>query len=174
MTGYVADLSWKSRARTIEKLDRLRSTMAVNVLSLRVIVVYKNLFSLQTARYEKVRLHWLKRALSVQIIIIMALPQQPADSYLKEYRNLTKIRKAKHFLYIYIYIYTLYIYIYTHTHTHTHIYIYIYICMCVCIYIYIYIYIYEESLCHKLPSFLFWGDSCEVGCHPCLAIGNLR
>ena len=33
MTGYVADLSWKSGARVIEKLDRLRSTMAVNVLS---------------------------------------------------------------------------------------------------------------------------------------------
>ena len=32
MTGYVADLSWKSGARAIEKLDRLRSTMAVNVL----------------------------------------------------------------------------------------------------------------------------------------------
>ena len=33
MTGYVADLSWKSGVRAIEKLDRLRSTMAVNVLS---------------------------------------------------------------------------------------------------------------------------------------------
>ena len=48
MTGYVADLSWKSRVRAIEKLDRLsvdagdfkhellnrlRSTMAVNVLT---------------------------------------------------------------------------------------------------------------------------------------------
>ena len=33
MTGYVADLSWKSGARAIEKLDRLRSTMAVNVLT---------------------------------------------------------------------------------------------------------------------------------------------
>ena len=32
MTDYVADLSWKSGARAIEKLDRLRSTMAVNVL----------------------------------------------------------------------------------------------------------------------------------------------
>jgi len=32
MTGYVADLSWKSGAGAIEKLDRLRSTMAVNVL----------------------------------------------------------------------------------------------------------------------------------------------
>ena len=32
MTGYVADLSGKSGARAIEKLDRLRSTMAVNVL----------------------------------------------------------------------------------------------------------------------------------------------
>ena len=32
MTGYVADLSWKSGARAIEKLDRLRSTMEVNVL----------------------------------------------------------------------------------------------------------------------------------------------
>ena len=32
MTGYVADLSWKSEARAIEKLDRLRSTMAANVL----------------------------------------------------------------------------------------------------------------------------------------------
>ena len=32
MTGYVADLSWKSGERAIEKLDRLRSTMAVNVL----------------------------------------------------------------------------------------------------------------------------------------------
>ena len=33
MTGYVADLSWKSGARAIEKIDRLRSTLAVNVLS---------------------------------------------------------------------------------------------------------------------------------------------
>jgi len=33
MTGYVTDLSWKSGARAIEKLDRLRSTMAVNVLT---------------------------------------------------------------------------------------------------------------------------------------------
>ena len=33
MTGYVADLSWKSGARAIEKLDRLRSTMAANVLN---------------------------------------------------------------------------------------------------------------------------------------------
>ena len=48
MTGYVADLSWKSGARAIEKLkstkvdagdfkhellNRLRSTMAVNVLT---------------------------------------------------------------------------------------------------------------------------------------------
>ena len=32
MTGYVADLSWKSGARAIEKVDRLRSTLAVNVL----------------------------------------------------------------------------------------------------------------------------------------------
>jgi len=32
MTGYVADLSCKSGGRAIEKLDRLRSTMAVNVL----------------------------------------------------------------------------------------------------------------------------------------------
>ena len=29
MTGYVADLSWKSGARAIEKLDRLRSTLAI-------------------------------------------------------------------------------------------------------------------------------------------------
>ena len=51
MTGYVADLSWKSGARAIEKLDRLsvdagdfkhellnrlRSTMAVNVLTTRI------------------------------------------------------------------------------------------------------------------------------------------
>ena len=28
MTGYVADLSWKSGARAIEKLDRIRSTLA--------------------------------------------------------------------------------------------------------------------------------------------------
>jgi len=50
MTGHVADLSWKNGTRAIEKLDRLsstlailsmnllnrlRSTMAVNVLSLR-------------------------------------------------------------------------------------------------------------------------------------------
>ena len=33
MTGYVAGLSWKSGAPAIEKLDRLRSTMAVNVLT---------------------------------------------------------------------------------------------------------------------------------------------
>jgi hypothetical protein len=32
----------------------------------------------------------------------MALPQQPADFYLKEYRNLKKIKKGKHFLYIYM------------------------------------------------------------------------
>ena len=37
MTGYVADLSWKSGARAIETLDRLRSTMAVNVLKEKVI-----------------------------------------------------------------------------------------------------------------------------------------
>ena len=29
MTGYVADLSWKSGVRAIEKLDRLRSTLAI-------------------------------------------------------------------------------------------------------------------------------------------------
>ena len=29
MTGHVADLSWKSGVRTIEKLDRLRSTLAI-------------------------------------------------------------------------------------------------------------------------------------------------
>ena len=29
MTGYVADLSWKSEAPAIEKLDRLRSTLAI-------------------------------------------------------------------------------------------------------------------------------------------------
>ena len=29
MTGYIADLSWKSVAREIEKLDRLRSTLAI-------------------------------------------------------------------------------------------------------------------------------------------------
>ena len=29
MTGYVADLSWKSGALAIEKLDRLSSTMAI-------------------------------------------------------------------------------------------------------------------------------------------------
>ena len=29
MTGYVADLSWKSGARAIEKLDRLRSTLTI-------------------------------------------------------------------------------------------------------------------------------------------------
>ena len=28
-TGYVADLSWKSGVRAIEKLDRLRSTLAI-------------------------------------------------------------------------------------------------------------------------------------------------
>jgi len=33
MTGHVADLSWKIGARAIEKLDRLRSTLAVNVLT---------------------------------------------------------------------------------------------------------------------------------------------
>ena len=53
MTGYVADLSWKSGARAIEKfrstkvdasdfkhelLNRLRSTMAVNVLKYIVVV----------------------------------------------------------------------------------------------------------------------------------------
>ena len=29
MTGYVADLSWKNGARVIEKLDGLRSTLAI-------------------------------------------------------------------------------------------------------------------------------------------------
>ena len=29
MTGYVADLSWKGGARAIEKLDRLRSKLAI-------------------------------------------------------------------------------------------------------------------------------------------------
>ena len=38
-TGYIADLSWKSGVRAIEKLDRLRSTMAVNVLISRWIIL---------------------------------------------------------------------------------------------------------------------------------------
>jgi len=42
MTGYVADLSWKSGARAIEKLDRLRSTMAVNVLTVFITAVISN------------------------------------------------------------------------------------------------------------------------------------
>jgi len=29
MTGHIADLSWKSGARAIEKLDQLRSTLAI-------------------------------------------------------------------------------------------------------------------------------------------------
>jgi len=29
MTGHAADLSWKSGARTIEKLDQLRSMLAI-------------------------------------------------------------------------------------------------------------------------------------------------
>ena len=29
MTGYVADLSWKSGVTAIEKLDQLRSTLAI-------------------------------------------------------------------------------------------------------------------------------------------------
>ena len=29
MTGYVADLSWKTGARAIEKLDRLKSMLAI-------------------------------------------------------------------------------------------------------------------------------------------------
>ena len=29
MTGYEADLSWKNGARAIEKLDRLRSALAI-------------------------------------------------------------------------------------------------------------------------------------------------
>ena len=29
MTGYVADLNWKSGERAIEKLDRLRSKLAI-------------------------------------------------------------------------------------------------------------------------------------------------
>ena len=29
MNGYVADLSWKSGVGAIEKLDRLRSTLAI-------------------------------------------------------------------------------------------------------------------------------------------------
>ena len=40
MTVYVADLSWKSGARAIEKLDRLRSTMAVNVLICTYVLLY--------------------------------------------------------------------------------------------------------------------------------------
>ena len=42
MTGYVADLSWKSGARAIEKLDRLRSTLAVNVLSTELEILCRN------------------------------------------------------------------------------------------------------------------------------------
>ena len=59
MTGYVADLSWKSGARAIEKLDRLRSTMAVNVLivlcCLSLFVVLFMLFatSLLTQHFNK-------------------------------------------------------------------------------------------------------------------------
>ena len=51
MTDYVADLSWKSGASAIEKLDRLRSNMAVNVLSLRLQVC--------EIQFLTVRIHWL-------------------------------------------------------------------------------------------------------------------
>jgi len=44
MTGYVADLSWKSGARAIEKLDGLRSTMAVNVLRFIMTICYSHQF----------------------------------------------------------------------------------------------------------------------------------
>ena len=45
MTGYVADLSWKSGVRAIEKLDRLRSTLAIltlNVLTTTIVAPPSN------------------------------------------------------------------------------------------------------------------------------------
>jgi len=57
MTGYVDDLSRKSGVRTIEKLDRLRSTMAVNVLSIAggQSVTSQKTFYLQLYRCENLR-----------------------------------------------------------------------------------------------------------------------
>ena len=67
MTGYVADLSWKSGARAIEKLDRLRSTMAVNVLTqdgveLKVIrtVSKRENWTLLNSRYKDIHKHVMK------------------------------------------------------------------------------------------------------------------
>ena len=44
MTGYVADLSWKSGVLAIEKLDRLRSTMVVNVLRDMIKIINADLY----------------------------------------------------------------------------------------------------------------------------------
>ena len=52
MTGYVADLSWKSGARAIEKLDRLRSTMAVNVLKKVEVLKHHVSGTVLTSQYE--------------------------------------------------------------------------------------------------------------------------
>ena len=54
MTGYVADLSWKSGARAIEKLDRLRSTMAVNVLKGEKIMNKNKFHTFITLNYDEV------------------------------------------------------------------------------------------------------------------------
>ena len=66
MTGYVADLSWKSGARAIEKLDRLRSIMAVNVL--RVHGLKRELYVKETEKGVVFFVHvFIIRALSASI-----------------------------------------------------------------------------------------------------------
>ena len=59
MTGYVADLSWKSGARAIEKLDRLRSTMAMNVLIKRYTNVYVIFYNLYNSFFSKLSTMYL-------------------------------------------------------------------------------------------------------------------
>ena len=95
MTGYVADLSWKSGARAIEKLDRLRSTMAVNVLSAPWSSVWKTL---------------LGTLLQVLTVIHKCVIEVPSPRL---------IRHSGYATWAYVTVSSI---IRTHTHTHTHTY----------------------------------------------------
>ena len=80
MTGYVADLSWKSGARAIEKLDRLRSTLAIlsmnrlrSTMAVNVLMLKKNHHSVCPPRPIHQKVKWLPGHAQAQDVVLLLL-----------------------------------------------------------------------------------------------------
>jgi len=89
MTGYIADLSCKSGARAIEKLDRLRSTMAVNVL-------IKSHFYVIRISYRRYR----PIIIIIIIIILVITSKQGTYNYIPETNHVSRVHSVAAVLYL--------------------------------------------------------------------------